>query len=285
MRRPVDPPGMKKPAAQQQRGALALAGGRVYIVFGGLFGDCGPYHGWVVASDVDGRRPLPSYRVPTQREGGIWAPPGPAIDAAGHVYVSIGNGAAVMGPWDHSDSVLRLSPTLDLQDAFAPRRWRWDNAVDADLGSLGPVLLPDGLLFIAGKAGVGYLLRADALGGVGGELLSKPVCRAYGGAAVAGSTLFLPCNEGLQQLRIGPGARFELGWRAEKVAGSPVVGGHTVYALSRDGTLYALDTATGKVRASVKAGATSRFATPSLYRHRVFVGTMSGVTAIAASPD
>src|SRR6266550_9348060 len=34
---------------QGQRGALALANGRVYIPFGGRAGDCGTYSGWVVA--------------------------------------------------------------------------------------------------------------------------------------------------------------------------------------------------------------------------------------------
>src|SRR5215469_5957621 len=47
VRRLADPPGMN-PQAQQQRAALALWGGRVYVAFGGLDGDCGDYHGWVV---------------------------------------------------------------------------------------------------------------------------------------------------------------------------------------------------------------------------------------------
>jgi len=48
VRRLVDPPGMD-PQAHQQRAALALSGSSVYIAFGGLYGDCGDYHGWVVA--------------------------------------------------------------------------------------------------------------------------------------------------------------------------------------------------------------------------------------------
>lgn len=282
LRRSADSPGMT-PGAQQQRAALALFGGRVYVAFGGLYGDCGDYHGWVVASATNGRGPLLSYRVPTARRGGIWAPPGPVIDETGDLYVSVGNGAAVAGRWDHSDSVLRLSPTLALQDAFAPARWRSDNLFDRDLGSLAPVLLPDGQVFIAGKSGVGYLLRGDTLGGVGGEQVAKDVCHAYGGAAVVGTTVFLPCNEGLQQIEIGPGANFRLGWRNAQVPGSPVVGGRTVYAIDPSGTLYALEIETGKVRASVSVGATSRFATPTLYRDRIFVGTMEGITAVAGS--
>ncbi len=278
VQRSIDLPGMD-PATHQQRAALLLQQGLVYVPFGGLFGDCGNYQGRVVASRTDGGGPLLAFTVPTNREGGIWAPPGPVADAAGRVYVSVGNGDQVIGDWDHSDSVLRLSPTLQLQDGFAPDRWRQDNATDADLGSLSPVLLPGGLVFIAGKAGIGYLLHADALGGVGGQIAAQSICHAYGGAAVVGSTLFLPCNEGVQQLTVGPSG-VTPGWRAPGVPGSPVVGGHTVYALSRDGTLHALDMTTGQERATVTLSPTSRFATPTLFGNRVFVGTMNTIAAV-----
>src|SRR5204862_5297967 len=66
VRRLVDPAGMN-PQVQQQRAALALSGNRVYIAFGGLYGDCGDYHGWVVASRTDGAGALLTYRVPTTR--------------------------------------------------------------------------------------------------------------------------------------------------------------------------------------------------------------------------
>lgn len=280
MRRSADPEGML-PAAQQQRAALALAHGMVYVAFGGLFGDCGSYHGWVIASRTDGSGALLAYQVPTQREGGIWAPSGPVIDNVGRLYVSVGNGSEVFGPWDHSDSVLRLSRTLTLEDGFAPEQWRQDNLTDADLGSLGPVLLPGDAIFIVGKSGVGYVLRSNSLGGVGGQVVAKPMCHAYGGAAVVGSTVFVPCNEGLQQVEVGPGARLTLGWQARQVPGSPVVGGHTIYSLDRSGTLHALDANTGQERAAVAVGATSRFATPTLFPNRVFIGTLTGVVAVS----
>src|SRR5438270_5372820 len=61
-RRGLDPPGAD-PAALQQRGALALANGRVYVPFGGSFGDCGQYRGAVVASSLDGGGDLLVYTV------------------------------------------------------------------------------------------------------------------------------------------------------------------------------------------------------------------------------
>jgi len=256
----------------------------VYIAYGGLDGDCGNYRGTVVASQTNGQGSLLSYRLPTTREGGIWAVPGPAVDSAGKLYVSVGNGEATGGNWDHTDSVLRLSPQLQLEDGFAPTSWAQDNAEDADLGSMGPVLLPDGTIFAAGKSGQGYLLHANALGGVGGQAQMKPVCRAYGGAATLGSTIFVPCTDGLRQVLVGPGASFSVGWHTPvKATSSPVVGGHTVYSLNPAGTLYALNVDSGAVRATLPVDPTSRFTSPTLSGSNVFVGTMSGVVAVTIS--
>ncbi len=282
VRRLVDPPGAD-PQPLQQRAALALAGGRVYVAYGGLAGDCGDYHGFVVASNTDGAGALLVFQMPTTREGGIWAPPGPVIDDQGNLYISVGNGEATSGDWDHSDSVLRLSPTLQLEDGFAPQSWPSDNNSDADLGSLAPVLLPDGYIFADGKSGQGYLVRADHLGGVGGQLQTLSVCRSYGGAAVSDATFFLPCTDGLRQLTLTAQGRVALGWHAQQqITGSPIIGGQTIYSLDpAGGVLYALDAATGQVRATLKIGAASRFATPTLSQTTLFIGTLTGIVAVS----
>ncbi len=282
VRRVVDPQGIEV-APHQQRAALALSGNRVYIAYGGLDGDCGNYHGWVVASQTDGNGPLLSYEVPTPREGGIWAPSGPAINAAGQLFVAVGNGATTQGNWDHSDSVLRLSPTLKLEDGFAPQNWQQENAQDADLGSTGPLLLPNNLIYADGKSGLGYLLHANALGGVNGQAQVLTVCHSFGGAATMGSQIYVPCTSGLRQLLLNSQGQLTLGWQASsQITGSPVIGGQTVYSLSGS-TLYALDSSTGNTRATVEVGQVSRFATPTLFNNRVFVGTLDGVTAVTLS--
>ncbi|HEX9069411.1 MAG TPA: PQQ-binding-like beta-propeller repeat protein, partial [Ktedonobacterales bacterium] len=243
--------------------------------------DCGSYHGWVVALRTDGQGDPLTYQVPTSREGGIWAPPGPVIDANGDLYVSVGNGEATGGVWDHSDSILRLTPQLKLADAFAPATWAQENARDLDLGSLGPVLLPGGWMLAAGKAGDGYLLRAGALGGVGGQAQKFALCQAYGGAATLGNRAYIPCTEGLREVSVGSGPPVTLGWRApSQVTGSPVIGGHTVYSLASDGSLYALDADTGATRASVSVGGVTRFATPAIVGSALYIGTLTGITAI-----
>ncbi|GAC1461445.1 MAG: hypothetical protein PVSMB2_23690 [Ktedonobacteraceae bacterium] len=283
VRRVADPHGIEV-APHQQRAALALFGNRVYVAYGGLDGDCGNYHGWVVGSQTDGNGPLLTFEVPTPREGGIWAASGPAIDAAGHVFVAVGNGETTEGNWDHSDSVLRLSPTLKLEDGFTPQNWQQENAQDADLGSMGPLLLPDNLLFADGKSGLGYLLHANALGGVNGQAQVLTICHSFGGAATTGSQIFVPCTSGLRQLLLDAQGQLVPGWQApSQITGSPVIGGHTVYSLGGDGILYALDSATGKVRANVMVGEVSHFATPTLSGNHIYVGTLSGVTAIVGT--
>ena len=270
--------------AHQQRAALALSQGLVYVAYGGLNGDCGDYHGWVIASRTDGQGALLSYRVPTQREGGIWAASGPAVDAAGHIYVAVGNGAATGGTWDKTDSVLRLSPTLQYEDGFAPQQWAQENARDADLGSMGPQLLPGGLIFADGKSGFGYLLHANALGGIGGQARVTSICGSFGGSAALGMHLFVPCTDGLREVVVGPGTRLTLGWHAPgQINGSPIVVGHTVYSLKRSGTLYALNSDSGAVIASQVVGETSRFATPAYSDGHVYVGTMTGIVAVTIS--
>jgi hypothetical protein len=206
-RRVVDAPG-SDPRTHLQRGALLLSGGMIYIPYGGNYGDCGQYLGRVVAAPTSGTGPLLDFAVPSTREGGIWAPSGPAGLAGGDVLITTGNGEAVTGIWDRSDSVLRLSADLRLRDSFAPVGWAQENSEDADLGSTGPVVLPSGhQVLAAGKGGGIYLLDVDALGGVGGQRGQLTGCESYGGGATSlgpGGTAqaYLPCQTGLLQVLI-----------------------------------------------------------------------------------
>ncbi|MEV0405913.1 PQQ-binding-like beta-propeller repeat protein [Actinoallomurus sp. NPDC050550] len=269
--------------AEQQRGALAVAGGRVYVPFGGLDGDCGNYVGYVAAYQTDGHGPVASYAVPTSRMGGTWAPSGPAIGASGDVYVAVGNGASVGGPYDGSDSVLRLSPDLSRRlSYFAPKSWGEENSEDQDLGSTGPLLLPGERVLIAGKTGDIYLLDARDLGGIGGQHASLPGCVSFGGMARSGSSAFLPCENGLQRVDVSSGGDLRRVWTARAaVKGSPVVGGGAVWTLDTEaGVLHALSQSDGSSIASRRVGTVTRFASPTLAGSLVLVPTMQGVTAV-----
>ncbi len=288
--REVDVPG-SEPATQLQRGALLLSGGTVYIAYGGNFGDCGRYLGRVVGAPTAGSAPLVDFAVPTTREAGIWAPSGPVALPGGDLLVTTGNGEATGGAWDHSDSVLRLSPQLQLRDGFAPSGWARENSVDADLGSTGPVLLPGGHRVVAaGKGGAIYLADVDALGGVGGQRAQLNGCGSYGGGAAAPgpagtAVAYLPCATGLLQVVVGSDDRMTRGWQAPgQVTGSPVVVGTTVWSVQQDGALYALDAVDGRIRSTTQVGDTTRFATPAVSGTALFVPTRSGVTAVGIAP-
>ncbi len=283
VQRVVNAPGMP-PQIYQQRAALALSHGMVYVAYGGLSGECENYHGAVVASQTDGKGPLYSYVVPSEVEAGIWGASGPAIDDQGQVYVATGDDVHITGKWDLSNAVLRLSPTLQLEDSFAPATWRTDDTGNFDLGSEGPALLPNGLLFIAGKSGLGYLLHANALGGIGGQAAVVRICYGLilGGVASAASDVFVPCSDGLRRVLDAPGTTLAIDWHTSvQITLPPIVGGHTVYSLDPGGILFALDIDTGLVRTKLSLGfAVPHFATPTLSQGRIFVGTTVGVSAV-----
>jgi outer membrane protein assembly factor BamB len=269
-------------SAEQQRGALAVANGRVYVAFGGLYGDCGNYIGYITAVATDGTGPIARYEVPSSRQAGIWAPSGPAVAANGDVYVAVGNGASTGGTYDGSDSVLRLSADLSRRlGYFAPTSWAQDNAEDADLGSTGPLLLPGGLVMVAGKTGDVYLLDAVNLGGVGGQVASLPGCTGFGGLAYLDGAVFVPCTSGLLQVQI-TGRGLRQGWQADaSITGSPVVGGGAVWALDTNaGVLHVLDAHSGAELARHDVGDVSRFTSPALVGRQVIVGTDDGVVAL-----
>jgi outer membrane protein assembly factor BamB len=274
-----------QPYFDQQRSALAVRSGRIYVAFGGHFGDCGPYIGSVVGIPDSGQGAAVTYRVPSHHDAGIWAPSGPVIAPDGTIYVAVGNGDTA-GSFDGSDSVTALSADLAWTGIFAPPSWRPDNGKDLDLGSMSPALLPGGRLLQGGKRGTAYLLQAGNLGGVGGELAQRPVCAAFGGAAVAGTIVYLPCDAGGIAAVNTAGGRLAVQWRGPNgAAGSPVVGGGAVWVTDYSlGILYEVSPRTGRVLHDLKLGTMlPHFASPSLSGALVLLGTTHGVIAVAGA--
>lgn len=267
--------------AEQQRGALAVWNGNVYVPFGGIAGDCGQYKGAVLTIKTNGQAGYTSYVVPTARMGGIWASGGPVVLSDGSFLVAVGNGASTnTAQYDGSDSVTRVSPASVALDRFAPASWASDNANDADLGSMTPALTSLGLVLQAGKSGTGYVLRASHLGGIGGQLYSAPLCRGFGVSAVTGSTVYLPCDSGLARVDVASSGQFVLRWQSSAATTSPVVGGGALFAVNGS-NLVAISGHTGGALGSIALGAsTTRFTTPALAGNKVFVGTTSSIVAI-----
>ena len=253
--RSVDPVG-SNPTVQQSRGALAIGSGFVYVPLGGLFGDCGAYHGYLVAVSLDGATAV-AYLVPGGTGTGVWAPQGPTIAPDGTVYVVSGN--ATSGGTDFSNSVIGLAPDLSaVRSHFVPSNWPALNASDTDLGSVGAAVLSNGLVVAIGKEGVAYVLRGGAL------LASRRVCAgAWGGSAWMGSTVFVPCVDGLYALAVSDSS-ISVSWKAGVSMASPIISAGAVWAIDRSSaTLFALDPASGRVLYQLGLGAAEHFSTPA----------------------
>jgi outer membrane protein assembly factor BamB len=276
----IDPPG-SDPKVQQQRAALALDGDQVLVPFGGLYGDCGDYHGYLVAAAVDGTGIRASYQVPAPRAAAIWATAGPVIAPGGDIFVSTGNATGDVGSPDLSNSVLRLSPQLQLRSSFTPANRQALSEADADLGSLSPALLDGTRVFQAGKEGVGYLLDGDHLDGAA-TLHQGKICNggAYGGAAYASPMLFVPGRSGLVALNTSA-TGFSVAWHSPSFnAGPPVIGRSTVWTLDVSaGVLYAYDAASGREQSHTDVGSVEHFATPTIVGSRILVATQHRVDA------
>ena len=178
-------------ALQNQRGALALLNGDLYVTYSGLNGDCGTYYGWVIGIKISSQAVTTvatGAKFPGgmsgSDQGGIWGPGGVASDGSASLFVTTGNTGGA-STWSGGEAVLRLtspgptfaSPTMD---AFYPKMWAsWDTG-DSDLGSANAVVfnMPSGVQHLAaafGKNGNMYLVNRDNLGGADGQLLVAAV--------------------------------------------------------------------------------------------------------------
>ena len=291
LKQDVDPTG-STPSALLQRTGLTLDRGRVVFGYGGNYGDCGAYHGWVV-SVLETGGAAADFAVDSgsgESLGAVWmGGAAPVVDAKGDVWVTAGNGSVHSAghAYDDSDSVLELSPSLSLLQYFAPTTWSADNARDADMAT-APALLADGQVVAAGKSRIVYLLNGASLGGIGGQEASLPgACGddIDGGVAVVGTTVYLPCLSGTiaVQAPVAAHGSLKLLWSAGSGGGSPVVAGGLVWTLGQDGILYGLDPATGTTRTQATVGApANHFPTPSFGAGCLLVTSADRVVAFRA---
>jgi len=163
------------PQPHNPRSALSLVNGIVYVAYGGHVGDCGNYHGRVVA--IDSRDPT---KVAGWATGGvgeaIWAPGGMPSDGNG-VFASTGNRTGGGGGHLDSEEVLRITGMATRSDVYYPAAWQQMDGSDADFGSSSPIVIdvpgatPSTMVVAPAKTGHVYFLDAKKLGGMGGELI------------------------------------------------------------------------------------------------------------------
>jgi hypothetical protein len=166
--------GTFNPEFQMQRPALLLQNGVLYIGFGGNGCDVYAYNGWLFAYNSQNLQQQSAFLVtPDGKAASIWqGGSGPAVDENGYIYVATANGTydGPAGGNDYGDTVLKMSwngNVFGVLDYFTPYNQKALAQEDLDLGSSGPLILPDqpGLyqheLVIGGKQGTLYLVNRD----------------------------------------------------------------------------------------------------------------------------
>jgi hypothetical protein len=188
---------------EDQRSALSLVNNVVYVAWAS-HGDNGPYHGWVVGWNVSnlasGMTLAGVFNAsPNGGEAGIWESGGGLVfePDGSAFYFATGNGplthanpvlnsAGFPSDGSYYDAVVKLvadpttTPTsqgvngwgFKVADYFIPYNQVALDSHDVDLGSGGPLLLPDSagipghphLLVVGGKEGKLYLIDRDNMG-------------------------------------------------------------------------------------------------------------------------
>src|SRR5881296_2914781 len=166
---------------QEERGALALVNGIVYVSYSGYVGDCQSYHGWVVGVDINESANVHAWAT-TAVGGGIWGHGGVASDGT-NMFVVTGNTFNTAGNWMGGEAIIRLQagPTWTGMptDYWAPTNWLSLDGGDTDLGGVSATVIdvpgatPSQLVLALGKDGKAYLINRNNLGGI-----ASPVAQA-----------------------------------------------------------------------------------------------------------
>jgi len=172
------------PSEYNERPGLLELNGTIYTTWGSHC-DNGAYTSWMMAySAATLKQTSVLNLVPNGSDGGIWmAGAAPAADAAGNIYFLIGNGtfdtalntSGLPSQGDCGNCYVKVSSAapLTLLDYFTPSNTVAESNVDEDLGSGGPLLLPDitdatgktrHLAVGSGKDAIIYVLDRDSMG-------------------------------------------------------------------------------------------------------------------------
>src|SRR6266700_531580 len=168
---------------QNERAALGLVNGVVYVPYSGHAGDCGAYRGWVVGVPINNPSSVTTWATDAIG-GGIWAVGGVASDGA-NPFIASGNTFNTMGTWSGGEAVIHFQPgpifSGSPTDYWVPTDWLQLDGGDTDLGGSGPLLVdvpgatPSNLVVQLGKDGKAYSLNRGNLGGITAPVASSQV--------------------------------------------------------------------------------------------------------------
>jgi hypothetical protein len=172
------------PAFYNERSALLISGGVLYTAWGSHC-DIDPYTGWIVAFSEATLSVRSILNVtPNGARGAFWnSGAGPALDAAGSLYIISANGtfdttltaSGFPASGDYGNGFLKISTPgpLTVTDYFATSDTAAQSAADSDFGSGGAMVLPDQidangatrhLAVGAGKDSNLYVVDRDSMG-------------------------------------------------------------------------------------------------------------------------
>jgi len=308
------------PLLENPRAALLLASGSVYLTWASSC-DVGAYHGWIIAYDARTLQQQAAFNTsPNSSQSGIWASDtGPAIDSRGNIFVATGNGKFDSAAGDYGDTLLKLQldhSRFAVLDFFTPSDQENLNNKDNDLGSGGPLLLPDRpgahphVALIGGKGAVLYSIDRDHMGKfqsgaaapldsvrLGGGLLAAPAYwngRIYVFATNDVLKAFALSDGRFQLLSQAPGGPFDPGATPAISANGAsdgivwTVSGRTWEVFPEKlAVLHAFDAMdlskelynSAEVSDRDRAGISIRFAIPAIANGRVYMGARGEVDA------
>ena len=152
---------------EHERPGLLLLNGVVYLGFGSHCDD-GAYHGFELGYNATNLSLLYTFNTtPSGAQGAIWSGGmAPAVDTNGNIYVMTGNGT-FDGTANYSMSMIKLSPSLAVEDYATPTNYASLSSSDLDFGSGGAVLIPPNYAVGIGKETTLYLVNINNMGHVG----------------------------------------------------------------------------------------------------------------------
>jgi hypothetical protein len=164
------------PGQHEDRPALLIANGIVYTTWGSHC-DAAPYTGWIIGYNESTLAQTGVLNLtPNGSDGGIWmAGGGPAADAAGNIYLLMGNGTfdttlsggfPQHGNYGNAFVKIQVSATgaLSVADYYTMSNTTSESNGDQDLGSGGVMLVPSSLAVGAGKDRNIYVVDQNNMG-------------------------------------------------------------------------------------------------------------------------
>jgi hypothetical protein len=321
------------PSEYNERPGLLELNGAIFTTWGSHC-DQGAYTSWVMAFNADNLKQTAVLNLtPNGNDGGIWmSGASPAADQAGNIYFILGNGtfdtaldsSGFPSRGDCGNCFAKISSSfpLALLDYFTPSNTVAQSSQDLDLGSGGPLLLPDlidatgatrHLAVGSGKDSKIYLLDRDNMGkfNPSGDAVYQEMTSAlapsgeYGKPSYFNNTVYYGAwNDNLKAFPI-TNARLATTPSSQSSRQFPYPG--TTPAISANGTangivwavenggtavLHAYDAAnlgrelynSGQATSGRDQFAGNKFVTPMIANGRVYVGTPSSVAVFGPLP-